>query len=463
MRTTTKARAAGLGFAVVTSTVVLALAPLQCSSKGTSVPEDGAADGVLRDHLLLEGLGDDGPCFQPPDDAGRVSDWPGWRRLTELDPCCAADVPEDVAVALPPYDWVPCLNGAVGCREFMSGWRPGAPQFYTAVASVDASSKLLFVLVGRLLAETVFEQDVYNASTGEALGGWRSDLASPPCQNGAGLVETGVTLVGLRDDGVYLAHGGPQAVAASPLYQRIGPNPNHIPPANLDATTPIGLGLTLPSTTTWAYEIPLAGLVGRTSIGSGTYVTATGPDNFHLALVVGDDVFAWSESGAAGWGQLYLVNAAGALVLFRSNPNAHVAQLRTDGRDLYWTETYGTQDVTAPQQHTEVWTAPYTNDPAALTATAKKIGDVPNTMYPIDSIAFGGIYAFQSFAEKAAILVRASDGAVLHVAGPGSYIFWDPNGLVYVSENELWALAGAAPPDGGTDPGHLVRVALTDW
>jgi hypothetical protein len=93
-----------------------------------------------------------------------------------------------------------------------------------------------------------------------------------------------------------------------------------------------------------------------------------------LDMVWHDDVYATSEHGTAGWSQEYRVNADGSTTLFLSVSNAHAGQLRTDGTTLFWTQTYGTPNLNVAQQRVEVWSAPYSSDPAAVAANARRLG-----------------------------------------------------------------------------------------
>jgi hypothetical protein len=120
----------------------------------------------------------------------------------------------------------------------------------------------------------------------------------------------------------------------------------------------------------------------------------------------------------------------------------------------------------AQQSDTQVWTAPYTNDPAQLAATGHVIADIqgPNGTYlPGDSLAFGGLYAVAAGSGPSAgyssiYVVRASDGAVTLAPTAGDYSYWS---LVHVTHTELWAVMGE---QGGPASGAaFVRAQLGPW
>ncbi len=94
-------------------------------SSGSNAPEDaGALDSSSDSARLPADAGsvptpdaspfDSGAnytvnCQNARDDAGFVTDWPGWRRVTSIsDPCCLLDTPADLDAALPPLTWHPC-------------------------------------------------------------------------------------------------------------------------------------------------------------------------------------------------------------------------------------------------------------------------------------------------------------------------------------------------------------------
>ena len=51
-------------------------------------------------------------------DGAQTSDWPGWRRYTELGPDCRVDIAIDPKVLVVPWKFVPCeIPGQTGCQQ----------------------------------------------------------------------------------------------------------------------------------------------------------------------------------------------------------------------------------------------------------------------------------------------------------------------------------------------------------
>jgi hypothetical protein len=282
-------------------------------------------------------------------------------------------------------------------------------------------------------------------ATGTPIAAWR-DGDSPTqhhCFVEALLGQQTVTISALFPQGSYLATGSPQAMMAAPSLQSY-------------LATPAALQERLASDRVFAFDVEPEGIIARTELGSGTLQQVKAKVGLLLAMVEGDDVFAISEHGDKGWGQIYTVDASGHLALLRSNPTAHVATPATDGSRIYWTETYGSTDVLADQTRTEFWSAPYTADAATLGATAAKLAEVPNRMLPITAIAFGGLLAV-STRDNSVYVVRASDGKVIQPdPGPNRYFA----GIIAVTPTELWTIESGyqGPPNA-----FLARIGLGAW
>jgi len=205
------------------------------------------------------------------------------------------------------------------------------------------------------------------------------------------------------------------------------------------------------SDTTFAFDLPLAGRILRTTIGSGKYVLSpsTGFPKFLADFAAGDDVFVLSEHGTTGYGQEWRIDPDGTPAVVRAKDGRHISTVATDGTNLFWLEIFGSTDFFAVMTR-EVWSAPYSTDSATLDATAKKIASIPDGHVTSRAIAYGGIYAVESVANgRDVYVVRLSDGATTKVTE--SLGFQD---LVYVSTGELWATTGA---------GSLRRYSLGTW
>ncbi len=305
------------------------------------------------------------------------------------------------------------------CLEFATpGAQPHAPTvgtFAKVSRDNDGNPKwLMFTLTVNAAPYShggTVDQDLYDIDSGIPLGAWRGDntAANHACFTTALLGQSTVTIDGEPPSGLFVANGDPLTMITAPQFQRYSPRLS-------------GLQEEYASDLLFAFDIEAAGFVARTNFGSGRVFlspTSNAPPLL-LAMVEGNDVFAYSEFGTAGWGQLYVLRPDGALVLLRSNPNAHVATPASDGTRLYWTETYGSMDDTAQQARTELWSAPYTADPTQLASTASKFAVIVDAQMPLSIVAFRGLVALATRDGVSGMFVaRLSDGAVIPVA-PGT-------------------------------------------
>jgi hypothetical protein len=290
-----------------------------------------------------------------------------------------------------------------------------------------------------------FEQDLYDVVSGMPIGAWRGDNTTGgyACFTRALLGQSTVTIDGEPPNGMFVANGTPQTMITAPAFQRYSPRLS-------------GVQEEYTSDSVFAFDMEGAGVVARTGIGSAILVRSpAGAPPLLLAMVEGQDVLAYSESGTAGWGQLYVLRDDGTLPLLRSNAQAHVATPASDGARLYWTETYGAMDTTTQQIRTELWSAPYTADPAQLASTAVRFAVIPKTTMPIAAIAFGGLFALGT--RTAVYVARFADGNVVQPnPGPNRQF----STLVTVTASELWSVERDTS-DASKLP--LTRIALGAW
>lgn len=437
---------------------------VQCSSVGVPEPPAGGggveagpdvsgADVVASSSGAVADGG--GTCTSEAKQAvtREVASWQGWETVAGLGACCAAAVPLSPATSMPAYSWVPCSNGMTGCLEFAAPWAlPDAPDFGSfANASRDASGNPRWLMFSRAVGAApysqgaTFEQDLYDISSGTPLGAWREDntTGNHACFTRALLGQSTVTVDGEPPNGMFVASGPPQAMITGPVFQRYSSRLS-------------GVQEEYASDSVFAFDMESAGVVARTSVASAILVRSpAGSPPLLLAMVEGQDVLAYSEAGTAGWGQLYALREDGTLPLLRSNAQAHVATPAFDGARLYWTETYGATDTTAQQTRTELWSAPYTSDPAQLAATAARFAVIANTTMPISAIAFRGLFAIGT--RTAAYVARFADGMVVQpTPGPNRQFAT----LVAVTPSELWSIERNTN-DASKLP--LTRVSLGAW
>jgi hypothetical protein len=290
------------------------------------------------------------------------------------------------------------------------------------------------------------EDDLYDIASGTPIAAWRDGDSSTQhyCLIEPLLGQTTVTINAfLYSQGLYVAHGDPSSMIHDPPFQQY--------------SSPLtGFQERLASDRVFAFDLEPQGVIARTDFGSGTLQQASGNMGLFLCMVESDDVFACSDKGTAGWGQLYEVDASGTLALLRSNPGAHVTTPASDGTRIYWTETYGSTDGLQQQTRMEFWSAPYTADPLTLAATASRFAQVQNPQLPITSIAFGGLMAV-STRDNTVYVARLDDGKVIQPSpGPNRYF----SGLVAVTPSELWSIESIAQ---GAPNSSLSRIGLGDW
>ncbi len=449
--TTTSARliAATLVACVGASGAAAAGVLIDCGGESASKTDGPAADAWVPDAVgpLLDAdveHGDSSACATRNTDGGPISDWPGWRRVTELDPCCKVDVALDIGSILPPLTWVACTNGLPNCLQLKDDWLDALPGVAAAAVTQDSREPTKFLVLARTLSMTENEQDVYDLSSGSPLAGWRKRLDGTCLVLVAGSSDQITVLGDVFASGLYASTGSPGSIATLPHFEKF---------AGIQ-TNGLGIHQVKASNTTFALDDEPAGVVFRGAVGSKTVQAARSPHPpLFLEAVYGDDVYAESEHGTANWGQSYRVDADGSVVLIRSNANAHVGGLRSDGATLFWTETYGTQDVNGTQSRAEVWAAPYTRDTTQLASTARLLATITDPMLGVTlyATAGNGIYAFMTSLSRPAWVVRASDGAVKPVdPGPASSRFLEP---VMLTPTELWIT-------GGETHLHLRRYSL---
>jgi hypothetical protein len=350
---------------------------------------------------------------------------------------------------MPPWSWVPCTNGAANCVEFETTWAPkNGPYFGAPKMSRDSSGRPRWLEFTRGIGDfnaPPAEWDLYDIASGTPLAAWRGgdDPQHTGCSVEALLGQQTVTINAMFRGSFYAASGALNAMTNDPPLQRYSPA---LPTFQDD----------IASDRVFAYDLEPQGLIGRLELDSGVLHQAKGTMGLLLDMVEGDDVFAISEHGTAGWGQIYTVDATGKLALLRSNTSAHVATPASDGTRIYWTETYGSQDVLVQQARMEIWSAPYTADAGTLAATATKLAEVPNTLIPLEAVAFDGLVAVVERGGSVYV-ARQSDGKVIQ-PDPGPSRRYSQ--LVAVTPTELWVTESNSP---GPPSTSLSRIGLGTW
>ena len=216
----------------------LAIGTADCGSDGIVVPLDAGSDTpgdrlIAGDAVVSEDGGDtlDAPmftCDASAGDSGLVSDWPGWRRLTEVDPCCVADIPLDVAALVPTLEWISCADGSANCLEMKVAPLGSAPPYISQTdVSRGASGAPVHILVGHQIdSRPSFEVDIYDFATRAPLAAWRS---RPDHETNCGVFDTNIS-VGIATvfarvfstKDLKLGFGDPGAMMRSQSFTRVG-------------------------------------------------------------------------------------------------------------------------------------------------------------------------------------------------------------------------------------------------
>ena len=197
----------------------------------------------------------------------------------------------------------------------------------------------------------------------------------------------------------------------------------------------------------------LSGDAGTPCINAN--LASVAPAQLLFEFIEGDTIFAHSNSGTTGWGQEYVIDAAGNVKLFRSQPSAHVDGTCSDGKNLTWTETHGSVNPLDAQTLTEVWSAPLTSDPTVLANTAKKVAVLPKPSISNDVVCANGYYAW---GRSDLYIIRLSDRALVSVPWLGKF-----QKLIYVTDAEVWDRVELPMGDAGAIGNAIMRFTIPAW
>jgi len=397
---------------VYAALVLVASAATACASCSTPEQNDAGADALLDASPTPEAA--TVICDASFWDGGIITDWPGFRRLTEFSPCCQFDVATDLT-ALPLMNWIPCTNGATACIEWQKGWAydGGVGYFFRGPEVARGSNGIpATLLLGFSISSQVAEYGIYDLTSQKAIGGTRIGSASQ-CPVAADLAGAGATIFGSyapAGAAVVGAQGSITQTLSAPQFRTLAPAGSLPKPSVIQTETA--------SAVRFAFDVQPQGIVAQWPFDGGALVQSKNTTGAALLLdfVEGDDVYALSVHGTAGWQQEYLVEPDGSVVLYQSSPSAHVAAFASDGVSIFWTESYGNASQSGAQPNTDLWSATYTNSPSILASSSKKLTSLPVSFTPGAGIAFSGYYATAPNPFTTAYVVRASDGAMQQVA-----------------------------------------------
>jgi hypothetical protein len=212
------------------------------------------------------------------------------------------------------------------------------------------------------------------------------------------------------------------------------------------------------SDTTYAFDTGATGHVDRVPVGTTNYVVGTAPGApLSKPVVHGDDVFAYANQGTDGWARYYRVNADGSVVDFINKPQHYMSALAADAQWIYWVDAYGATAPNGAQPTTELWFAPYTNDPTTLSSTATKLGVISATRG--DAVAFNGYWA-GLLGVNDIWIARAADGTTWHITPEPNRRF---NSIAYIDDKEVWVVEDFVPDAGAFTLGvAFERIAYSN-
>ena len=441
-----------LGLGAIAASLLSAMACSRCGGDAVPPQTDGGADAVSDARSDREDTGTSVDAGCDPDasvDAGPISDWSGWRRLTELDRCVHVDVPLDVQAEAKQLTWIPCTNSQAGCSELeTSGWRAdGDPK---RVASAEASrgygSKERLLRLTRPLDIYSYEDVVYGLDDLAPRAAWRTDGRFGGFVT-AVVGDDRVGLLGRVGDGYSYATGSAATVVDAFAPAKVAPG---IFPSSQMYSEHQDV-----SRTAFVFDVQQVGRIAIVRDG-GALVPDGGALRFSVPMLVGDDAFAWSAKSDDGWARYYRFDSDGSVVPYLAKPATHVSGFASDGVWAFWLEATGDPDPAKEQPNGSLWVAPYSRDPNLVSASAVKVADTAGANGST-AIAFDGHYLV-AIGRQLGYVVRASDRKVQQVA-PGTGRMWGD--LVLVSGTELWAVVSVFP--NGPFGIGLERLALGAW
>ncbi|HQP34587.1 MAG TPA: hypothetical protein PLI95_05400 [Polyangiaceae bacterium] len=209
----------------------------------------------------------------------------------------------------------------------------------------------------------------------------------------------------------------------------------------------------------WLVQLTLGRVIAwtwDTKASQNVYWAGTDPNGLqpHVPIVRGRDIF-FTVGNLQLCGVMSWSPDAGLRPLLRwyGDMTRGAGNFGTDGKDMVWTQSQGTGACLNDGPNPEVWTAPYTTDPAVLQATSHRLRKDIRGMSP-DNFAVGSGYAARSdfFGTPAAsglLIVRLADGYSWTIPGVGDqekFLYWgQPLGF---TDEELFVVAGTADMTG---------------
>jgi hypothetical protein len=170
-------------------------------------------------------------------------------------------------------------------------------------------------------------------------------------------------------------------------------------------------------------------------------------------------VHGWDDY-PTGQGTYWRISRDGYVPML-NKAGVHIFEAATDGTTLFWVEV---EVGTMPKPRTEIWKAPFSKDPAAVRASARKVLDITGApllpeVETFSTPAHAGFYALP-VSETEMVVVRGSDGATQRVTIPaGLPGDWGRLTVAYVDATQIWFAHGG---NTAFDVG-VARIELNPW
>ncbi len=453
----------GAAVAALAGSALLLAACRGCSSESApgSESEDAGSDVDARRDALTDPKREPDANEQTQDsqpDAVTEHEGvpPGWQAWTGWSAACPVYLPGAGAELPPPIEWEPCpapVASGLACKRMKNTWGgtvslfnrlwrdPGSGTVLLAFARSASTNGIQ--LVPFIIAEVegkVRHAQLYPLSYVPS----DCDYFSQDFNDGL-YVRHAPARQNVAPDGatatVEGAIGGSMSTAAPSVLLETAEN------SDWRLSKDWLVQLTLGRVIAWTWD---------TKASQNVYWAGTDPNGLqpHVPIVRGRDIF-FTVGNLQLCGVMSWSPDAGLRPLLRwyGDMTRGAGNFGTDGKDMVWTQSQGTGACLNDGPNPEVWTAPYTTDPAVLQATSHRLRKDIRGMSP-DNFAVGSGYAARSdfFGTPAAsglLIVRLADGYSWTIPGVGDqekFLYWgQPLGF---TDEELFVVAGTADMTG---------------
>lgn len=424
--------------------LLVTLAAMGC--KGSSPPDsprDGAPDGSAdaRVDAHTDASSDAQSIVDAAVEDVRPDAWEsdadgGWALAPWNPPGCEMLQALSPSTALPPMTWHQCPGGLAGCLYFDTdafvAFDSQTPKgkLGAGVHVTNAAGMTRFVLsVG--LGPGMTALAVYELPAGP-VAYWKENDTSQDCRL------TGFDVNGsqLAVEVLRLSGGGSRVVFGEMNDLLAGTGPL----LDLNKST-VGSDVMVHDVT-WSQQVMALGV----NIAPKVYTWTFGSQPPQLiqepmtisedlvSAVVGGNVLLERDGTPEARG-IWVRTPDGAVTPLYQKPSVYIGHVASDGKDILWQESV-TDDG---GEHCELWTAPWTTDPASFTPhELRKLGDLG--WYHAFFFAEGWYVVTEGDAILRA--VRASDGAYVEAAPPDGYGWIRPWGVL---NGEIWVTLHQQP------------------